>query len=119
MVLGFCYQFGVLLSRSSLYFFKVKKVWILTSFQIINFGLWLFIALFKFVNIYVQFLLMIWVGLMGGCSYVNVMYLILEDPFITKNEKELAVNLCTVTNDTGILISAIYVLLMDNTFMKN
>lgn len=119
VVLGFCYQFGVLISRSSLYFFKVKKVWILTTLQIFNFVLWLFIALFKFVNIYVQFVLMIWVGLMGGCSYVNVMYLILEDPAITKNEKELAVNLCTVTNDTGILISAIYVLLMDNTFLKN
>lgn len=62
---------------------------------------------------------MVWVGLLGGCSYVNVMYLILEDPFISRNEKELSVNMCTVTNDIGVLISAIYVLLMDNTFLKN
>lgn len=61
---------------------------------------------------------MVWVGLMGGCSYVNVMYLILEDPFVTNNEKELSMNLCTVFNDTGVLISACFVLLMSNTFMK-
>lgn len=71
------------------------------------------------MNIYVQFVLMIWVGLMGGCSYVNVMYLILEDPAVFKAEKELSMNICTVFNDFGILVAASYVLMMSNTFLKN
>lgn len=96
----------------------MKNVWVLTVLQLCNFVLWLFIAVFKFLNLYVEFVLMFWVGLLGGCSYVNVIYLILEDPLITKNEKELSVNFCTVTNDLGILTSAIYVLFMDNTFLQ-
>jgi hypothetical protein len=38
-------------------------------------------TIFLFIeNFYVMFLIMIWVGLMAGSSYVNVMYQILESP---------------------------------------
>jgi hypothetical protein len=61
---------------------------------------------------------MIWVGLMGGSSYVNVMYNILESPNLPKNEKELALTLTTVCNDIGILLASLLSLLLANTAFK-
>lgn len=57
---------------------------------------------------------MIFVGLMGGASYVNVNYLLLNNELIEKNEKELALNICSIFNDTGILLSSLSVLFIDN-----
>lgn len=62
-----------------------------------------------------MFVIMIWVGLMGGASYVNVMYCILESPNLQRTEKELAMTLTTVCNDIGILIASLLSLLLDNT----
>lgn len=61
---------------------------------------------------------MIWVGLMGGGSYVNVMYRILESPDLAKNEKELALTMTTVCNDIGILSASLMSLLLANTAFK-
>ena len=61
---------------------------------------------------------MIWVGLMGGSSYVNVMYNILESPKLHKKEKELAMTLTTVSNDIGVLIASLLALLLDSTYFK-
>lgn len=62
---------------------------------------------------------MIWVGLMGGGSYVNVMYKMLESPELDRNEKELALTLTTVCDDMGILTASLLSLLLDNTAFKN
>jgi hypothetical protein len=59
-----------------------------------------------------MFLLMIWVGLMAGSSYVNVMYQILESPKLMQNEKELALTITTVGNDIGILLASIVSLIL-------
>ena len=50
---------------------------------------------------------MIWVGLMAGSTYVNVMYQILESQKLMQNEKELALTITTVGNDLGILLASI------------
>ncbi len=61
---------------------------------------------------------MSWVGLMGGSSYVNVMYNILESDKLAKNEKELALTITTVCNDIGILSASLLSLLLANTAFK-
>jgi hypothetical protein len=66
-----------------------------------------------------MFVIMIWVGLMGGGSYVNVMYQMLENPLLDRNEKELALTLTTVFDDIGILSASILSLVLDNTAFKN
>jgi len=74
-----CYQIGVFLSRSSLSYLKIKKVWILTGLQLINF-IFLFVnAKYMFIeSLYVLCPIYIWVGLMGGGSYVNVLHRLRE-----------------------------------------
>lgn len=67
----------------------------------------------------VQIPCMIFVGLMGGASYVNVNYLLLNHESIDKHEKELAMNICSIFNDTGVLLSSLSVLVIDNFIIKN
>lgn len=86
IIFNFCYQIGVFLSRSSLSVVKIRRIEILTLLQLINFTFFLFNTIFVFLpNFYVLFVLMIWVGLMGGGSYVNVMYNMLESPDLDRN----------------------------------
>ena len=51
---------------------------------------------------------MIWVGLMGGAAYVNVMHNLLELPSLKKSEREVALVMSLLMNDLGILSSAIF-----------
>jgi hypothetical protein len=57
---------------------------------------------------------MIFVGLMGGSSYVNVNYLLLSNNKIEKTEKELVMNICSIFNDTGVLLSSLSCLVISN-----
>ena len=75
IIFNLCYQFGVFISRSSLSFFKIKKVWMITIAQSILFAFYMLNATFFFCeNIYVLFFIMVFVGLMGGAQFVNVFY---------------------------------------------
>ncbi|KPI82717.1 hypothetical protein ABL78_8270 [Leptomonas seymouri] len=84
----FCYQLGVFISRSSLMCVKIPYVGVISILQVINAVGWLVQAKTKFISIHglqsaetgLSFLLFAWmlfVGLLGGASYVNVFYLIL------------------------------------------
>lgn len=98
----------------------MPRVEIMTILQVINFMFWLLNTCFLFLeDFYVMFVIMVWVGLMGGGSYVNVMYQILESPNLKRNEKELALTLTTVCNDIGVLSASLLSLLLDNTAFKN
>jgi len=66
-------------------------------------------------DLYVLFGVMIWVGLMGGTTYVNVMYQVLETPKLERTEKELALTIMTIFEDVGVLLASLLSLLLDNT----
>lgn len=118
-ILSFCYQIGVLISRSSLKFIQIRRVEILTILQCFNFILWLLQAKFKFINVWVQFVLMVYVGLLGGASYVNVFYRLLHDDDIPEEDRELCINLAAIVTTAGITLSSLFTLLIDATFLKN
>ena len=69
-------------------------------------------------SLYVLCPLFIWVGLMGGGSYVNVMHNLLELKTLKSTEKEGALVLSLMFNDFGVLLSAVFTLLMDNSLLK-
>ena len=58
------------------------------------------------------------VGLMGGGSYVNVLHGILQLETLDKTEKEMAVSLSLLFNDTGILFASILSIVLSNTILK-
>lgn len=114
-----CLQIGVLISRSSLNLVKIKRIEVITILQGLNLALWLWIAKFKMVNVYLQFLLMIYVGLLGGASYVNVYYLILNDRVMNKKDRELAVNMTAIGVTLGITLASLCILGLNFTFLRS
>ncbi|EKG04438.1 hypothetical protein TCSYLVIO_004502 [Trypanosoma cruzi] len=99
VITQFCYQFGVLISRSSLLCVRIRYVWIMSVIQVINAIAWFLQAKVKYMSdpnnmdrelkfAFVLFAWMIFVGLMGGASYVNVFHNILEETRLMQ-EKEL------------------------------
>ena len=119
LILNTCYQVGVFFSRSSLRFIKIKKVWILSFLQFINWSFMFYNSYYlKVETLYAMCPLLVWVGLMGGGSYVNVLHGILELKTLKKSEKEMAMSLSLLFNDTGILLATTLSLILGNTLLK-
>lgn len=115
VILNMCYHLGVFFSRSSLSVVRIKKVWILSGFQILNFVFLLFNAKMMMVeSLLILCPLFVWVGLNGGGAYVNILHMMLQKEDLASNEKEVAVNLTLMFNDSGILLASIVSLILDN-----
>ena len=118
VILNYCYQVGVFCSRSSLSLFQIKRqhIWILTALQLLN---WFYFFAntqwFFMPSLYVNCPIMIWVGFMGGAAYVNVMHNLLDLPSLKKTEREVALVLSLMFNDTGVLLSAVFTQIVDVT----
>ena len=108
VIFNLCYQVGVFISRSSLSCIKIKRVWIITVLQTCLFTFYMLNAgIFFCKSIHILFSLMVFVGLMGGAQFVNVIYLIKSSDRLHKTDKELALNMTSMFNDAGILLSSI------------
>ncbi|KAN0023595.1 hypothetical protein ACTFIV_007982 [Dictyostelium citrinum] len=117
-IFSFCYQLGVLISRSSLQFIKIKHIGVITILQGINMVFWIIQAKYKMVtSVWVLFILMVYCGLLGGASYVNIFYLILHDKKIPNEDRELCINYAALLVTVGITLAACFILLMDHTFL--
>ena len=116
----FCYQIGVVFSRSSLVIVKhISFIETFTIVQLVNFILWFVEVYVGYItNEWICFIHMIIVGLCGGASYVGCFFFILNSKVIKQEIKELCLNIGTIFNDIGILTSSITVLILDNTIMK-
>jgi battenin len=118
-ILQFCYQFGVLISRSSLKLIKIPRVEIITALQGINMVFWILQDVYKFMNVWAQFATMIYVGLLGGASYVNCFFQLLNTRKVSSADRELGTNIASIYVNFGIMIGTLLVVLSDNTFLKN
>jgi hypothetical protein len=57
---------------------------------------------------------MLWVGLMGGGSYVNINYLVVSGSFLPQNCKELCMNINSMVNNIGIMFATILAMVVSN-----
>lgn len=119
-ILLLSYQCGVVISRSSLKVIKVPKVYIFFFVQLISYGFWLTEVILVHRDIiivsnpYGMIALIFYVGLCGGGCYVNVMYCIISHKELDFNEKELALNICTILDDVGVICASVTALVMSN-----
>ena len=60
----------------------------------------------------------IWVGLMGGGSYVNVLHRLRELDTLSQEERESAMSLALMFNDAGILVATIFSLILGLTVLS-
>ncbi len=96
VLLSLCYQVGVFVSRSSFYFFKVRRVWILSYLQAANFCLYFSVAYWKWLS-----------------------YVTLESHQLSKSQKEVAINVASFFNDVGILSASLFAVLVSNFVIPN
>ena len=69
-------------------------------------------------SLYVLCPIYIWVGLMGGGSYVNVLHRLRELDTLSQEERESAMSLALMFNDAGILVATIFSLILGLTVLS-
>jgi hypothetical protein len=116
-----CYTIGVAIARSSLYLYRVKRVEIFTILQLLLSYVWfcevcgLYIGNFVMVrNCYIILGGVIISGLMGGASYINVFNEIVNSKEIKITQKELAISICTLFYDAGVIFSGMTGMIMNH-----
>lgn len=98
------YQVGVLISRSSVNFIQIRRLWILPILQFIN-------VAFIFSEAYLLFLPSFWIvvvvvlyeGLLGGSAYVNTFYRISQD--VPIQHREFSLRIASLADSAGIAIA--------------
>ena len=119
-VLSFCYQLGVLISRSSISVvqFKPQQLPWLTVLQAVNAVIWTVQALRGLMPLWLQFGHMLFVGLLGGAMYVNVFFALNRDPLLDAGkDRELAINLVTAAYNVGLVGASIVETVLLNTIL--
>jgi battenin len=116
-LLNLSYQVGVFLSRSSLSFFVVNKVWILTLCQCGFFLFWMFQAALHFMSLTVMWLPMVFVGLFGGCAYVNAFNLMMNDRKLTLMQREMLTSYNSFFIAAFVFGSTLFTYIAEQTFM--
>ncbi|XP_054153369.1 battenin-like [Oppia nitens] len=98
------YQIGVLISRSSISFLKIQKLYLLAILQLVN-------VLIVLTQLWTQFMPTIWImlalvlfeGLLGGAAYVNTFYRIYSE--VNQKYKSYALSITTLSDSIGITIA--------------
>ncbi|RYO93130.1 hypothetical protein DL766_004820 [Monosporascus sp. MC13-8B] len=98
---GFLYQLGVFVSRTSVAFVRVRRLYLPSLLQVANVVLLALHALFDFIpSVYVVFLVVFWEGLLGGAVYVNTFAAIMEE--VPPAEREFSLGATSVSDSAGI-----------------
>jgi len=95
------YQVGVLLSRSSLNFIKIKSLKMLAVLQSINFLVALIQSIYWTIpSIWIVFIFIFWEGLLGGAAYVNTFYRISTE--VDERHKEFSLGISSLADSASI-----------------
>uniref|UniRef100_A0A3Q4H5C6 CLN3 lysosomal/endosomal transmembrane protein, battenin n=1 Tax=Neolamprologus brichardi TaxID=32507 RepID=A0A3Q4H5C6_NEOBR len=100
------YQLGVLLSRSSLRWVKIRKVWILSVLQTLNAVFLLLAVRYLFLpTVWLVFAFILYEGLLGGAAYVNTFHFISEET--EDRHREFSMAAASVGDSLGITVAGL------------
>lgn len=104
------YQSGVFLSRSSLPFFRLRRLYPPSFLQVGNFFFLLFIAMagsswVDDIGVWVTMGVVFWEGLLGGAVYVNTFAAVGEGDERQSEEREWSLGAVTVSDSAGICLA--------------
>ena len=113
-MLVFAYNFGSILSLSTLQTVTLERPYMPTIFQAINVFLWIINVQFQLVtNFNIVFVWLMWIGCQQGTDYTNFLFLANSktnmhyDMNLNYYERELVVNLLLISNDIGGFFSSV------------
>lgn len=101
------YQLGVMISRSSLDFFRIKNIWTMSLLQAANAVLFLAHAskLIHIPSFYIVIALIIYEGLLGGFTYVNAFYRVKKE--VEPSKQEFCISTVTTADSLGIVLAGL------------
>ncbi|KAM0660824.1 hypothetical protein ACHAPH_003437 [Verticillium nonalfalfae] len=103
---GFLYQLGVFISRSSIPFIRIHRLYVPSFLQIGNLGFLAAHAVLNFVpTVYLVFIIIFWEGLLGGAVYVNTFAEIMDT--VPSEEREFSLSATSVSDSGGICIAGL------------
>ncbi|KAJ8676049.1 hypothetical protein QAD02_011835, partial [Eretmocerus hayati] len=98
------YQIGVFISRSSVNFISINKIWLMAVLQLINVIILSFEAVFYFIpSIWIIFALVLWEGLLGGAAYVNTFYRMSKE--IPWEQRGASLGIASMADSIGIALA--------------
>jgi len=102
----FLYQGGVFISRSSVNLLRIKNIWWLPLLQILNLNILTLQAIYHFIPYFwIVFLIVVFEGLLGGATYVNVYYALSTET--TGVVREYSMSMTSVSDSIGISLAAL------------
>ncbi|KAJ6233491.1 battenin [Anaeramoeba flamelloides] len=111
------YQVGVFISRSSIKFIKIHRVWIMALIQVFLFIFLFFVGWKMFFDYWAVFIVYSFVGLLGGGTYVNAFY------FIKKSTdhmyREFSLGIASVADSAGVCISSFTSMWIETWLFRN
>lgn len=98
---GLLYQVGVFVSRTSVAWVRVRRLYAPALLQVLNAALLAAHALWPFLpSVWVVFAVVFWEGLLGGAVYVNTFAAIMEA--VAPREREFSLGATSVSDSAGI-----------------
>ncbi|TQV95174.1 CLN3 protein [Cordyceps javanica] len=103
---GFLYQLGVFISRSSISFVRIHRLYLPSFLQIGNLALLTLHAMLFFIpSVYFVFIIIFWEGLLGGAVYVNCFAEIMEN--VPEEEREFSLSATTLRTGASVISCAL------------
>ncbi|KAH8873833.1 Protein BTN1 [Schistosoma japonicum] len=107
------YQLGVFLSRSSVNFIHLTTTWLMPLLQGINFVICLLQVIYGFIPyIWIMFFVIFYEGCLGGLTYVNTFYNIIQET--SPIYREYAMALAAVSDSIGVAGAGILAIPLHN-----
>lgn len=100
---GFLYQLGVFVSRTSIAWVRVRRLYLPSFLQVGNVALLTLHALLMnnfLPSVYLVFVIVFWEGLLGGAVYVNTFADIMEE--VDPSDREFSLGATSVSDSAGI-----------------
>ncbi|KAI1319492.1 protein btn-1 [Xylariaceae sp. FL0255] len=108
----FLYQLGVFISRTSIAFVRIHRLYLPSLLQVGNLVLLTLHSLMNFIpNVYIIFLITFWEGLLGGGVYVNTFAAIMEN--VPMQDREFSLSVTSVSDSGGICIAALLGIILE------
>lgn len=108
------YQAGVFVSRSSLPFFRVRRLYLPACLQVVNLGVLLAQVMFAggpLGSVWVVMGVVFWEGLLGGLVYVSTYAAVREE--VGEERREFSLAAVSVSDSGGILLAGLLGLWME------
>ncbi|CAH8546698.1 unnamed protein product [Schistosoma turkestanicum] len=100
------YQLGVFLSRSSISFIPIRTTWFMSLLQATNFVICLLQVIYAYIPyIWIMFMVIFYEGCLGGLTYVNTFYNIIQ--VTSPIHREQAMAIAAVSDSIGIALAGI------------